>query len=666
MKYLTISLALFLLITAPVLAQEGRVVDEQELIRTGIAPNSPLHALQLFGERVSLAFTFDEERRLQRELLHAHRRLADVEFLLQEHDVHALQQAEERHAASLVRLQERTARAEQRMSSTNAQEVLESVTFLRAQTQEQLMRLDSLFEQYAETDVLRRSIQRVQERTTTFDLSLEEQRQELFTRYRVLAQANDSEIARLSAELSQRLQLQERMEQRMNLLRDSVSRHEAQLMAAVDERAMQSREHILEQRRAQLLQLEQRNSGQSVANNEVLSEQPFLFEVRVHDGYWEVVYQRTGEELFSRAASQQELIQELHSEFGYGLEEVRAGVLWVVVPNSGSLSEPVIPNGRFEQRDVHIVAELMGDRTFVSATIQGESRRVTYPTTDRYTLIQRIARDFALDVHLVNGMTEWVVLEPFHPGVPASVRLGTQPDRVDVDVESEALIEIMAIAGWDSTTVYVNRGGGIQFETYETTDKTEVTRLTARDFNLAFEFVRDILHWTSVEPTLPVEPNPIDFVPPPHNGLPVEPIDPIPVPFVREITFTVSDGIHRLPLVLGHHVRGSTDFVQGLDQYWPPPPPQGAFDARIVYADDAFSRKYLPFGEPIRATLVYQPSFDAQNMVLQWNPADVEQFSRVHFFDAYGGTFFSANAADLKGSLELTGIIGDRLVVVIE
>src|SRR3989344_6426017 len=63
----------------------------------GITPDSVFYGLDNAWERVSLAFTFNKEKKAEKELKYARERLREVKLMVEENKLDAVQKAEERH-----------------------------------------------------------------------------------------------------------------------------------------------------------------------------------------------------------------------------------------------------------------------------------------------------------------------------------------------------------------------------------------------------------------------------------------------------------------------------------------------------------------------------------------------------------------------------------------
>ena len=73
----------------------------------GITPDSVFYGLDNAWERVSLAFTFNKEKKAEKELKYARERLKEVKLMVEENKLDAAQKAEEKHTRLIEKLKER-------------------------------------------------------------------------------------------------------------------------------------------------------------------------------------------------------------------------------------------------------------------------------------------------------------------------------------------------------------------------------------------------------------------------------------------------------------------------------------------------------------------------------------------------------------------------------
>jgi|GEM_PF-5946853 len=113
------------------------------------------------------------------------------------------------------------------------------------------------------------------------------------------------------------------------------------------------------------------------------------------------------------------------------------------------------------------------------------------------------------------------------------------------------------------------------------------------------------------------------------------------------IPFLLSDGQNEFTLTAGVHPDGSIDFVEGLDQFAPPAPPDGAFDVRLRVGDESYFTKFLDntpgekeFGFSYRSASGQGP------ITISWNPEDLPASHQFRIQDRINGGLYSAELSE--------------------
>mgnify|MGYP000206042190 CR=1 FL=1 len=132
--------------------------------------------------------------------------------------------------------------------------------------------------------------------------------------------------------------------------------------------------------------------------------------------------------------------------------------------------------------------------------------------------------------------------------------------------------------------------------------------------------------------------------------------DPIP-----EINFsaaiTVSDGNgNAISLTIGTATNATTGFDPQYDQMAPPPPPIGAFDARLLFGGISYFRFFQPTTTDQTIWNVrFAPANGAAPITLSWNPADLPVGGSMRLTDLEGGIIYDV---DMRKQSSLTVEIG--------
>jgi hypothetical protein len=93
-------------------------------------------------------------------------------------------------------------------------------------------------------------------------------------------------------------------------------------------------------------------------------------------------------------------------------------------------------------------------------------------------------------------------------------------------------------------------------------------------------------------------------------------------------------------LKVGIHNSATSGFDTGLDQFAPPPPPDGAFDARVIRGDDSYFTDFQPPNTSITEWQVrFRPASGAAPITLSWNPEELPVQGVFRLRDNINGTF---------------------------
>jgi hypothetical protein len=131
----------------------------------------------------------------------------------------------------------------------------------------------------------------------------------------------------------------------------------------------------------------------------------------------------------------------------------------------------------------------------------------------------------------------------------------------------------------------------------------------------------------------------------------------------QEFTFpvTVSDGTNSQILNLKIGPNGASTFVTG-DEFAPPAPPSGAFDARIRLADDYFSKMLPNALTPQTFPIVYQVATGAGPITLSWDADAIAGLGTFQVTDNLTGTLYTQNLNDLNGTLNISTASGAAFI----
>lgn len=137
----------------------------------------------------------------------------------------------------------------------------------------------------------------------------------------------------------------------------------------------------------------------------------------------------------------------------------------------------------------------------------------------------------------------------------------------------------------------------------------------------------------------------------------------------KSVVFSVSDGGNEQELTVGVHPNGQSGFVQGLDQLAPPPPPTGAFDARIIVGNESYFTKLLDNtpGEK-RYEFLYRSASGNAPVQIFWDESDLFSGATFRIEDRFGGEVFSSYLMELDTGFtpeDLHPILNNGFVLII-
>ena len=132
----------------------------------------------------------------------------------------------------------------------------------------------------------------------------------------------------------------------------------------------------------------------------------------------------------------------------------------------------------------------------------------------------------------------------------------------------------------------------------------------------------------------------------------------VPVPPTDKVNLylpiTVSDGVHDQKLTVGTAAGATDGFDSGLDTLAPPPPPSGAFDARLSEKGQDY---FADYRDTTDTTHVYVMSYAAATgdgpITLSWDPSRLKSGWSYEITDDINGTSFSLDMRT-KSSLDVS------------
>lgn len=107
----------------------------------------------------------------------------------------------------------------------------------------------------------------------------------------------------------------------------------------------------------------------------------------------------------------------------------------------------------------------------------------------------------------------------------------------------------------------------------------------------------------------------------------------------------VSDGLNSQQLAVGVDPTGSSGYDPGLDLFAPPPPPTGAFDARLRILGEDYLRDVRDNAISEKEFFMLYAPQTGRSLTLYWDAALADSLGSFWMVDNINGTFFSLNMA---------------------
>jgi len=167
----------------------------------GITPDSSFYGLKNAWERLNIAFTFNQERKAQKELALAQRKLLEIRKMAEKGNVQAMERAQLRHDALVESAQARLAAIQDDTTEANAKLAAKKLIRMKIALKAHENRIEILQDVLSEKNLsdeartaIESAIERMQNRTERMNEALKAKEDRIKTRLRALTEKNESEI----------------------------------------------------------------------------------------------------------------------------------------------------------------------------------------------------------------------------------------------------------------------------------------------------------------------------------------------------------------------------------------------------------------------------------------------------------------------------------------
>jgi len=139
--------------------------------------------------------------------------------------------------------------------------------------------------------------------------------------------------------------------------------------------------------------------------------------------------------------------------------------------------------------------------------------------------------------------------------------------------------------------------------------------------------------------------------------------------FAQDYSFTlnVADNQADLDLTIGFDENATEGFDENFDQFAPPAPPAGAFDARLIGTDDEFFTDIRSPGDSLVFELAYAPASGEGPITVSWDPAAIPDSLQMRIVDTITGELFSMDMSQQSSlSSDANAFVEDGFEVIVK
>lgn len=429
-----LAICLLVLSAAPVLADEHEAqATTQAQASTSITPASPFYGLTTAWERVQLAFTRDAEKRADKAMSFADKKLTEVEVLAQQGDFERSERSLARYEQLMEQASEAVERLETARDGQEASASLEATTRVRANMQARLDNVidvhERILERQAETmsdeqlERVEHAFNRINDATLRADNRFEESRERAKVRSKVLANLSDEQANELEANISAQIGLQAALEARSEKILARMDERNQRLLNETSNRSERARE--------QLSVVLERQANRLAENFERRNQQ---------------VMQRAdnrSQELAENLRVQAQVRAEAAAEARERAQQERASQREERTQQRERVSSEQSDREQTQQErvDISILVNTASEQSTVELSVDGEESRFVVNSSSRERVISEISTRTGLSSERISSVAEWSSSdEDSRVEAESETRVGIGAGNTRVDSESRVSI----------------------------------------------------------------------------------------------------------------------------------------------------------------------------------------------------------------------------------
>ncbi|MDP1695315.1 MAG: DUF5667 domain-containing protein [archaeon] len=183
-------------------AEVDSIASDNLAADPGVTPDSAMYGLKTGWEKLGLMFTFNQEKKAQKELALAEKKLLEVKKMAEKGNVKAMERAQERHDALLERARLRLDSIQEDTEESQVKITAEKIVGLQRAIAAHENRIEVLKDILAEQNLsdeartaIETAVAKMENKTQAIEQKLEERKDKIKTRLRAVTEKTDSEVS---------------------------------------------------------------------------------------------------------------------------------------------------------------------------------------------------------------------------------------------------------------------------------------------------------------------------------------------------------------------------------------------------------------------------------------------------------------------------------------